>query len=236
MAIRKSDVEVYRSGISSLMDAARQQTAAFYDPTTQVLQGSKMVVDTFKTAMDMKPKFDDFMEGIRSKKPIGPEGDAAIQSAVSLDNVTGPFDTEMIKKQLGSGYMEGVDYEMDAVTGQYKPVVDMGSFGTFGEVDMGVKAPKIDMNKFADQTDKIEGAFARVKSEDELAINLLGIQNAANFINNYQDKPYRYYGQDQIGPFRGPVATPEGKIDLLNLLDLPFGAVRYLAGPNNKEG
>ena len=91
------------------------------------------------------------------------------------------------------------------------------------------------MSKFADQTDKIEGAFARAKSEEELGINLLGIQNAANFINNFESKPYRYYGKDQAGAFRGPVGTPEGKIDLLNLLDLPFGAIRYLAGPNNTE-
>jgi hypothetical protein len=155
-------------------------------------------------------EFDDFMEGIRSKKPIGPEGDAAIQSAVSLDNVTGPFDTEMIKKQLGSNYMEGVNYEMDAVTGQYKPVVDMGSFGTFGEVDMGVKAPKVDMSKFPDQTDKIEGVFARVKSEEELAINLLGIQNAANAINS---------GKTQIDYF------PDGKIDIGGMF---MGGVNYL--------
>lgn len=210
MAIRKSDVEVYRSGISSLMEAALQQEAAFNDPFTQAMKLGTEVSETFKTTMNIKPKFDDFMEGIRSKKPIGPEGDAAIQSAVSLDNVTGPFDTEMIKKQLGSNYMEGVNYEMDAVTGQYKPVVDMGSFGTFGEVDMGVKAPKVDMSKFPDQTDKIEGVFARVKSEEELAINLLGIQNAANAINS---------GKTQIDYF------PDGKIDIGGMF---MGGLNYL--------
>lgn len=210
MAIRKSDVEVYRSGISSLMEAALQQEAAFNDPFTQAMKLGTEVSETFKTTMNIKPKFDDFMEGIRSKKPIGPEGDAAIQSAVSLDNVTGPFDTEMIKKQLGSNYMEGVNYEMDAVTGQYKPVVDMGSFGTFGEVDMSVKAPKVDMSKFPDQTDKIGGVFARVKSEEELAINLLGIQNAANAINS---------GKTQIDYF------PDGKIDIGGMF---MGGLNYL--------
>ena len=61
------------------------------------------------------------------------------------------------------------------------------------------KEPKVDMSKFSDQTDKIEGVFARTKSEEELAINLLGIQNAANAINS---------GKTQIDYF------PDGKIDV----------------------
>jgi hypothetical protein len=209
MAIREGDVEVYRSGISSLMEAAEQQEAAFYDPITQSMKLGTEIAGTMNTVMNIKPKFDDFMEGIRGESPIGPEGDTAIQSAVSMGNIT----EGVAREQLGSGYMEGVDYEMDAVTGQYKPAVSMGRFGTTG-FDMSVDSPTVpsSMRTYVDpitgkvtSTDErmrksnIQGAFARVRSEDELQINLQGLKNAATMINDIENKNYFPEGKINIG-------------------------------------
>jgi hypothetical protein len=201
MAVREGDVEVFRSGMSSLLEGALQQEAAFNDPFTQAMKLGREISETYKTAMQIKPKFDDFMEGIRGQGTVGPEADSVLKSSMS----TGDFQREMAKQQLGSAYMENVEYEMDAVTGQYKPVVSQQPFGTFGEVDMSLKTPT---GKFPDQSRKVADFFGRrdaARSEEQLQVSIMGIANAANAINSGQTSTASAFtdGKINIGSILG---------------------------------
>lgn len=127
MATRKGDVEAYRSGISSVLEGAERDEAAFYDPITQAATLGTSISDSLNTTMKVVPAAEDFIEGFRKKDPIGDEGLHSYNSIVS----------------------EAVDIEQPTLDGSVKPLTPYKPLDITGtkKTDMGVDIKGIDVAK-----------------------------------------------------------------------------------------
>lgn len=175
MAVRKSDVEVYKSGISSVLEGAEQKTAAFNDPFIQAMQLGTQISDTYQTAMSLTPKVKDFMSGIRGEEPLGEEADAAARNALSLDTTPG---------MLGP-----VDYTLDrpdvSITGLKKT--------DFSLETPGFKSAAIEMNDAREKTmSEFEDSKDKFKYDVLRNFNPQLIDSFANSINDIEKlTPYK---------------------------------------------
>lgn len=125
MATRKGDVEAYRSGISSVLEGAERDEAAFYDPITQAALLGTSVADTYSTAMKVVPATQDFIEGFRKKDPIGEEGLNSYNNIVS----------------------DAVGFTQPTLDGSVKPLTPYKPLDISGlkETDMGVDIKGLDV-------------------------------------------------------------------------------------------
>ena len=183
MAVRKSDVEVYKSGISSVLEGAEQKTAAFNDPFIQAMQLGTQISDTYQTAMSLTPKVKDFMSGIRGEEPLGEEADAAARNALSLDTtpgMLGPVDYTLDKPDLSITGLKKTDFSLET-PGLKSAAIEMND------------ARKKTMSEFEDSKDKFKYDVLR-------NFNPQLIDSFANSINNIDKKDNITY------------VTPDGKI------------------------
>jgi len=183
MAVRKSDVEVYKSGISSVLEGAEQKTAAFNDPFIQAMQLGTQISDTYQTAMSLTPKVKDFMSGIRGEEPLGEEADAAARNALSLDTtpgMLGPVDYTLDKPDLNITGLKKTDFSVETP---------------------GLKSAGVEMNDAREKTmSEFEDSKDKFKYDVLRNFNPQLIDSFANSINNIDKKDNITY------------VTPDGKI------------------------
>lgn len=191
MAIRRGDVEVQKSQISSLLEAAEQKEAAFYDPITQAFKLGSTVVDTLQTAMVLEPAREKFMEGFRGEQtPIYNEN-------LMKAGITSRQDTinQLAKTKLGDTYAEGVNYQMLG-DGSFVPTYDIKGGSVFGyqatkPYDLKVKAPKVKPGMFP-------------------AVDISTVVNFANTINSgFKGVPFKREGD--LYPVEYDFTTPIGE-------------------------
>ena len=127
MATRKGDVEAYRSGISSVLEGAERDEAAFYDPITQAALLGTSVADTYSTAMKVTPAAKDFIAGFRKEDPIGEEGNFIYKNIVS----------------------DGIGFIQPSLDGSIEPFSPYKPLNISGlkETDMGLNIKGLDVAK-----------------------------------------------------------------------------------------
>ena len=112
---RIGDVEVYRSGIGSLLEAARQEEAAFNDPFVQAMKFGTQVSESLQTAMVLEPKREAFMEGLRGKQePFQSDELYGRITSKAIGDVGGDAIQNIAKERLGDAYSADMKYKMDA--------------------------------------------------------------------------------------------------------------------------
>jgi len=112
---RIGDVEVYRSGIGSLLEAARQEEAAFNDPLVQAMKFGTQVSESLQTAMVLEPKREAFMEGLRGKQePFQSDELYSRITSKAIGDVGGDAIQNIAKERLGDAYSADMKYKMDA--------------------------------------------------------------------------------------------------------------------------
>jgi len=112
---RIGDVEVYRSGIGSLLEAARQEEAAFNDPFVQAMKFGTQVSESLQTAMMIEPKREAFMEGLRGKQePFQSDELYSRITSKAIGDVGGDAIQNIAKERLGEAYSADIKYKMDA--------------------------------------------------------------------------------------------------------------------------